>query len=106
LPADLEAIDAGHHQVEDDQVGPAYPGLLEGGRTAEGDLDLVALRTEDALDRGGDHRVVVHNQDPPGRGAHDPYILPQLSKDAVRPPSLVDIDWSTLYSRYRLIDED
>ena len=85
LPAHLQPVDAGHHQVEHHQVGPVYPGSIERRRPAEGDIDVVAFRTEDALDGGGDHRVVVHDQDPPGRRAHDPYILLALSKDAVRP---------------------
>jgi hypothetical protein len=59
--------------------------MLECGRAAECDLYLVTLRAQDTLDRGGDHRVVVHDQDPSGRRAHDPYIVPELSKDAVRP---------------------
>jgi hypothetical protein len=78
------------------QVRFACSGLVERRGAAERDLDVVALRPQNALNRSGDHRVVVHDQDPAGRRTHDPYILPELSKDAVRPGAdLVDIDWST-----------
>jgi hypothetical protein len=59
--------------------------LIERGRAAERDIDVVAFRAKDALDGCGDHGIVVNDQDPPRRGAHDPYILLELSKDAVRP---------------------
>src|SRR6202165_757729 len=70
LPAHLQSIDAGHHQVEDYQVVPLRTGLLEGVGAAERDVDLVAFGTEDALDGGRDHWVVIDHQDAPGACAH------------------------------------
>src|SRR5207249_4707317 len=41
--ADLKAIDAGHHQVEDDQVGTMLGGDLETALTVGGDDHVVAV---------------------------------------------------------------
>jgi len=76
LPAHLEPVDAGHHEIEDDKVGPARANLFERLGAAERDIDVVAFRTEDALDGRGNHRVVVDHEDPPGAHAHDRISCP------------------------------
>ena len=61
--ADLEAIDPGQHDVEDDEVGKVLARLLEallaGGRLD----DAVPLVGQAAADDGPDLRVVVDDQD-------------------------------------------
>ena len=76
LPADFQAVDAGHHQVEHHEIGRVRAGLFERLRAAEGNLDVVALGAEDTLDSAGNHRVVVHHKDPPGVRAHDHISCP------------------------------
>jgi len=70
LSADLQAVHPGHHDVEHHQVGPPVPGLVEGRRPAQGDVDLVTLRPEDALNRGRNQGIVVHDQDAAWPCAH------------------------------------
>ena len=70
LSANLQAVHPGHHHVEHHQVGPPVPGLVEGRRPAEGDVDLVTLRPEDALNRRRDQGIVVHDQDAAWPCAH------------------------------------
>jgi hypothetical protein len=64
LPAQLDAVDARHHHVEQDQVGHLPGDLLLGVGAVAGDPDLVALEPQVDLDESGDVRVVVDHEHP------------------------------------------
>jgi hypothetical protein len=69
LAEDHEAVDVAHAQVEHDERVPA---LERGGQprlAAEHDVDLEALRAQRAADEAGDVRLVVDDEDAPGRRA-------------------------------------
>jgi hypothetical protein len=61
--ADLETVVAGHHHVEDDEVGRGLEGLIEGVATAGGRGDVIALGLERGLDDHDDIGFVVDNED-------------------------------------------
>ena len=61
-PSDLEAIDAGHHDVEDGQVGHPFPGAIERDLPIRGDLDVIALVDQCPPEGGGDLGIVVHDE--------------------------------------------
>ena len=62
-PADLQAVDAGQHQVEDDQVRARVAGQREGGRAVAGRQDVVAVAFEVALDELDQVLLVVDDED-------------------------------------------
>ncbi len=61
--AAVESVHAGHLDVEDDQVGPVRGGLVEGVGPVHGDLRVVALEGEAALECFAHRRLVVDDQD-------------------------------------------
>ena len=62
-PADLEAVDARHHDVEHDRVDDALGERVERLLAVLGELHVVALERERALQRGAHARLVVDHQD-------------------------------------------
>ena len=60
----LEAVHAGHLDVEKDQVGRVAFGERHAFRSARGLDDLVALVLEDHPQRPADLRLVIDNQNP------------------------------------------
>ncbi len=66
--ADLQAVHAGQHQVEDDQVGPVRGGAGERGRAVPGAVHHVSRAVQVSGDDLGDGRVVVHDQNPRSGG--------------------------------------
>ena len=61
----LEPVEAGQHQVEHDEVGPALAGQRERRGPSRGDARLVAGALEVAGDDLGDRRLVVDDQHRP-----------------------------------------
>src|SRR5438105_7368429 len=61
--ADLDAIEAGHHPVQDHQVGRLLARLAQALGAVAGGVDVVALVDQRAAEGGGDPGVVVDNQD-------------------------------------------
>lgn len=64
LPADGEAVEYGHHHVEDDRVGLPGRDLGEGREPVRGAPDLVPLDRESVLDGCPDLGLVVDDEDP------------------------------------------
>ena len=62
--ADLQAVEAGQHDVEDQQVGLPGLGGVHGGRAVAGRLHLEALGAQPGRDGVDDRRVVLDDQDP------------------------------------------
>ncbi len=62
-PHHLEAVDAGQHQIQDDEVGPDALGGLECLLAVVGDVRLVARALEVARDDLGDRLLVVDDED-------------------------------------------
>ena len=62
--AHLEAVQAGHGHVEDDGVGRALGVGDEGGGAVLGQLGLVALEAQGAVERLADRRFVVDHKHP------------------------------------------
>ena len=60
---DLEAVDAGQADVEDDEVRRLVGGDLEALLAGAGDRDLVALLLEGVLDPAGDGVLVFDDED-------------------------------------------
>ena len=69
LAHDLDAVEVGHDDVEQDDVRPDLLGLLEGLLAAVGGDDAEALLTEGDRDELGDAGFVVGDEDE-GLGAH------------------------------------
>ena len=63
-PADLEAVEAGHADVEHDGVGRRRGQPVERLGAICGQLDVIAFERKCALQRGAHGRLVVDNQDP------------------------------------------
>ena len=63
-PADLDPGETGQHQVEDEQVVWTRASLLEGVVSVVDRLDLEAFGLQGVLDRLGDRRLVLDDQDP------------------------------------------
>ncbi len=61
MPADLMAIHAGHHDVEQDEVGPVRHRHLEPAESIAGGHDLVADGFEADAQGGGDLRVIFND---------------------------------------------
>ena len=59
---DLKPIDAGHHDVEDGQVGHPFPGAIERDLPIGRDLDVIALVDQRPPEGGGDLGIVVHDE--------------------------------------------
>jgi len=60
--ADLEAVDARQHHVEDDRVVVVLGGQVQPLVTVEGNVDRVALLLHPAPDRPGHLDLVLHDQ--------------------------------------------
>jgi hypothetical protein len=58
----LEAVEAGQHDVEDDQVRGAGEEGAHGGRSVGGEFDYVPLRLQPLFDERGDQRFVFDQQ--------------------------------------------
>ena len=76
--AHLPAVELGHHDVQQDQVGPGLPGLAQGvGAVADQD-DLVAFLDQVVADQLGHVALVLDHEDPPSRaGPAPPGSLPR-----------------------------
>jgi CRP/FNR family transcriptional regulator, cyclic AMP receptor protein len=61
--ADLKAVKAGHRDVEDDRVGRRSRHAIQGLDAVGGEVDLVALERQRALQRRAHGRLVVDDQD-------------------------------------------
>ena len=64
--ADLVAVHARQHDVEDDRVVVALVGPLQPVRPVEGDVDGEALRLQTPLDSAGQVPLVFHHEDSHG----------------------------------------
>ncbi len=65
---DLDAVEAGEAQVEDDQVRDELLGQRQGLDPVAGALDLVALGPQGAAQDVGDRLVVLDHEDARARG--------------------------------------
>ena len=65
-PAKIEAVPAGQHDVEDDDVRSPAPEAADRGGTVDGDEHLVALGPQPDGDGLRDGRVVVDHEHPAG----------------------------------------
>ena len=74
--ADLEAVAAGQHDVEHDQVEGALGGPPQAVEAVSGDLDAEALGFQAPLDGGGDLGVVLHQQQLHRRHGRTPDLTP------------------------------
>ncbi len=63
LAADFQAVDAGHHQVEHDQIGDVFLGDLQPALAVFGDDDFVAIFFEVELDELEKVGFVVDHED-------------------------------------------
>ena len=63
-PADLQAVEAGQHDVEDQQVGLPRLGRVDRGRTVTRRLHEESLGPQAGRDGVHDRRVVLDDQDP------------------------------------------
>ena len=63
---DFEAIHARHQRVEQDDVGQALPGALQGGFAMRGDEHGVAAFVEGIVQQGEVFRDVIDDQDDVG----------------------------------------
>jgi hypothetical protein len=73
LPADVQPVDAGQHEVEDDQVRGLGGQYGQRSRPVGGHLDAIALPLQIVLDDLADGRLVVDNQHPlPGHASSFP----------------------------------
>jgi len=61
--ADLDAIEAGEHHIEDDEVGAGSAGEAERGGAVEGALLAEALGAEVAGDQIDDGLLIVYYKD-------------------------------------------
>jgi hypothetical protein len=61
--ADLVAVDAGQHDVEDDEVGRHPRAQLDAAQAVVGDLDGEVLRAQAGGQRIGDRGLVLHDDD-------------------------------------------
>jgi hypothetical protein len=64
LPADVQAVDAGQHEVEDDQIRGLGGQRGQRPRTVVGHVDAIALPLQIVLDDLADRRLVVDDQHP------------------------------------------
>ena len=94
LPAALEAVDAGQHQVDEDDIGRLVGEALEPDLTGAGLVDLVALVLEGQAHRGADALVVLHEED---SVAHGRRFIGYWSQQVLQPGRR---------SRSGLLDED
>ena len=90
-PADLDAVEARQHDVEDDDVGVEAAGGLEGGDPVAGALDDPALALEVAGDQLHDGRLVVDDQDPVGAQLHPRSVPPARGGTRDRPSGLARV---------------
>ena len=63
-PGDLDAVELGQAEVEDDHVGHERDGLVERGLAVAGEAHLVALHAQRALQGQGDVLVVLDDEHP------------------------------------------
>ena len=63
LPHDRDAVHAGHHDVEQDEIGPYLPRLGQAGRSVRGCCNGVAVRLEPLAQDGEVLRPVVNDKD-------------------------------------------
>jgi len=61
--AHRDAVEARQHDVEDNEVERPLLSSAEGLVAVPGDLDVVRLRGQDTIQRRGEARVVLHDQD-------------------------------------------
>ena len=73
-PADLQAVHAGQHQVEDDQVRLAALRHLEGGLAVLGGLHRHAGLPQVVGDDLDDVGLVLHHEDPFAHSARPPVV--------------------------------
>ena len=77
-PADLEAVDSRHQHVQDERVGRPRGQRVERLRAVAGQLGLVALQPQRAVDRLAHRRLVVDHED-----AHGPSV-PSEAESRIR----------------------
>ena len=70
LAGDVEAVRAGHRQVEQDEVRVLLAEALDGGQPVVGGDDLVALGADERGDRPDHRRVVVDDEDSERAATH------------------------------------
>ena len=63
LPAHLEAVEAGEHEVEDDEIGTKGSALVDARWAIGGDGHREALAAQPGGDGVGDRRFVLHHED-------------------------------------------
>ena len=63
--ADVNAVHAGKHEVEQHQVWLARAERCEGGRTIRAERWLVALGAQHNADHLGERKVIIDHEDPP-----------------------------------------
>jgi hypothetical protein len=69
--ADFPAVEVGHHDVQQDEVGPGLAGLLDGIGAATGHQDVVPFLVEVIADQLGDVPFVLdHEHAGGGGGSH------------------------------------
>jgi hypothetical protein len=78
-PSSVPAVEVGHHDVEQDDVGAAFARLLDGVGTAGGHQDVVALFAEVVADQLGDVPFVLDHEHAGGStggrgGCHRPRV--------------------------------
>ncbi len=61
-PADLEPVEAGQHQVEDDEIGPVGAGGLDGLLAGADRYDIVAVLREIVPDKLEDILFIIDDQ--------------------------------------------
>jgi hypothetical protein len=69
-PADLQAVEAGQHDVQDHQIRPVRAGAGDRGRTVVRHLDPEPLGPQPRRDRLGDAPLVLNDQDAPLTARH------------------------------------
>ena len=74
LLAHLDAVEAGQHEVEHDEVGAEPVAQLDAAGAVARDLDLVALAAQPGGDRGRDRRLVLDHGDAAPGGGNGPRL--------------------------------
>ena len=62
LDAEVDAVESGHHDVGDEEVGAAGLGGLEGGKRVGEGLGFESGGVQDGGERGCDEGFIVHNE--------------------------------------------